>query len=216
MTTVSDHALALHYAEVGSGEPLIFLTGLAGDHLYWMSQLRTFAGRFRCLALDLRDAGQSPYATGPYTIADLAEDVVRLTEELHLPPAHLVGMSLGSMIAQEVALRHPECVRSLFLAGTLARSDCWFQAILDVFCAIRRQAAGMPEFFQALLPLLVSHRFFEDVGRVEWLARCSRRPPFRSGSTVSSGRSRQSAATTPWNACPDITAQFGWRSARTT
>lgn len=169
MSTTSASPLALHYLDVGAGEPLIFLTGLAGDHLYWMSQMRAFGNRFRCLAPDLRDAGQSPYADAPYAIADLAEDVVQLMETLGLPPAHLVGLSLGSMIAQELALRYPARVRSLFLVGALARADGWFAATLDAFCLIRRQVASTPEFFQALLPWLVSHRFFESADRVEWL-----------------------------------------------
>ena len=152
MSPASDRALALHYSAVGSGEPLIFLTGLSGDHLYWMGQLRAFGSRFRCLCSDLRDAGQSPYVSSSYTIADLAEDVIRLMDSLHLVPAHVVGMSLGSMIAQEMALRHPDRVRSLFLAGTLAQSDVWFRGILDAFSAIRRQVDGTPAFFQTVLP----------------------------------------------------------------
>src|SRR5262249_46002696 len=137
----------LHYIDTGRGEPLVFLNGLAGDHLYWMGQVRALGTRFRCLALDNRDVGRSTYAKTPYTIADLAEDAASLLDALHLRAAHVVGLSLGGMIAQELALRQPQRVRSLFLVGTLARADAWFTATLDAFSLIRRQVPDTPAFF---------------------------------------------------------------------
>jgi pimeloyl-ACP methyl ester carboxylesterase len=172
------NGLELHYADVGQGEPVVFLNGLAGDHLYWSGQVRAFAGRFRCLALDNRDAGQSDYAPAAYSIADLADDVAALLTALDLPPAYVVGLSLGGMIAQELALRHPRRVRGLCLAGTLARADDWFRATLATYGHIRRQVADTPAFFEALLPWLVSHRFFEAATKVEWLRAILRQSPY--------------------------------------
>jgi 3-oxoadipate enol-lactonase len=173
MPTLHLHGIDLHYADTGphppAAAPVVFLNGLAGDHLYWMGQVRALAKRFRCLALDNRDSGQSTYPTTPYTLADLAGDVAGLLAALEQPPAHVVGLSLGGMIAQELALRHPERVRSLFLVGTLARCDGWFDATLDAFALIRRQVPDTGAFFDALLPWLVSYRYFESPGRVEWL-----------------------------------------------
>jgi 3-oxoadipate enol-lactonase len=178
MPQVSCNDLLLYYDDAGQGDPVVFLNGLAGDHLYWRGQVRTFSNRFRCVALDNRDAGQSAYATQSYTMADLAADVACLLDALALPPAHLVGLSLGGMIAQEVALAHPERVRSLFLVGTLALADDWFNATLDAYGHIRRQVADTPAFFEALLPWLVSHRFFESASKVEWLRGFLRQNPY--------------------------------------
>jgi pimeloyl-ACP methyl ester carboxylesterase len=173
MPTLHLRGIDLHYADTGpaasSTPPVVFLNGLAGDHLYWMGQVRALAKRFRCLALDNRDSGQSTYPTTPYTLADLADDVAGLLAALEQPAAHVVGLSLGGMIAQELALRHPQRVRSLFLVGTLARCDGWFNATLDAFALIRRQVPDTGAFFDALLPWLVSYRYFESPGRVEWL-----------------------------------------------
>jgi pimeloyl-ACP methyl ester carboxylesterase len=177
MPELCSNNLGLHYEDTGHGEPLVFLNGLAGDHLYWKGQVRAFAGRFRCLAPDNRDVGESAYATEPYTVADLGGDVAALLESLDLPPAHLVGLSLGGMIAQEVALAYPQRVRSLVLVGTLARADDWFRATLDAYGHIRRQVADTPAFFEALLPWLVSHRFFESTTKVEWLRGFLQRNP---------------------------------------
>ncbi len=178
MAQVHCNNLLLHYSDRGRGVPVVFLNGLAGDHLYWGGQVRSFSDRFRCVALDNRDAGQSAYASEPYTLADLADDVAGLLQALELPPAHLVGLSLGGMIAQEVALTHPDRVRSLFLVGTLARADDWFNATLDTYALIRRQVADTPAFFEALLPWLVGHRFFESSTKVEWLRALLRQNPY--------------------------------------
>jgi pimeloyl-ACP methyl ester carboxylesterase len=178
MPQLRSNNIRLHYDDTGGGDPLLFLNGLAGDHLYWKGQMRTFAAHFRSIAVDNRDAGQSDYVTEPYSMVDLAADVIGLLQALDLPPAHVVGLSLGGMIAQEVALAQPGRVRSLFLVGTLARADDWFKATLDVYSHIRRQVADTPGFFNALLPWLVSHRFFESASKVEWLQAFLRQAPY--------------------------------------
>src|SRR6516165_9478303 len=66
----------LFHDENGEGEPLVFLNGLSGDHLYWRRQIRAFSKKYRCLAVDNRDVGQSSYATAPYTLRDLAGDLL--------------------------------------------------------------------------------------------------------------------------------------------
>jgi 3-oxoadipate enol-lactonase len=178
MPTVHCNGHELHYAASGSGPALVFLNGLAGDHLYWMGQVRALSPQFRCLALDNRDVGQSSYASGPDTIAELADDVVCLLDTLALSAAHIIGLSLGGMIAQELALRHPRRVLSLCLVDTLARSDAWFNATLDAFSFIRKQVPDSGSFFVALLPWLVSHRFFDEPSRLDWLAALLRGNPF--------------------------------------
>ena len=168
----------LFYAEKGQGQPLLFLNGLSGDHLYWMGQLRLFGKHFRCLALDNRDVGQTHNPPAPYTAADMAADVVGLMEQLQLPPAHVVGLSLGGMIAQELALAAPERVKSLVLVNTLARSDDWFRGTLDAFELIRRQVANTAAFFEAVLPWWVGWRFVEQAERVTWLRWLLRQNPY--------------------------------------
>jgi 3-oxoadipate enol-lactonase len=167
----------LFYAEKGAGEPVLFLNGLSGDHGYWMGQLRAFGRRYRCLAVDNRDVGQSGDAAGPYTIADLAADVAELLDQLDVPAAHVVGLSMGGMIAQELALARPDRVKSLALVATLGRSDDWFRATLEAFGLIRRQVADTAAFFEAILPWWVSHRFFAAPERIAWLRWLLRQNP---------------------------------------
>jgi pimeloyl-ACP methyl ester carboxylesterase len=178
MPTIQLRHVKVFFAERGQGEPVLFLNGLCGDHAYWMGQLRALGRRFRCLAVDNRDVGQSSYAAAGYTTADLAADTADLLDQLGLTEAHVVGLSLGGMIAQELALARPELVRSLVLAGTLGRSDDWFRATLAAFGLIRRQVADTAGFFEAILPWWVSHRFFEQPDRVAWLRWLLHQNPF--------------------------------------
>jgi pimeloyl-ACP methyl ester carboxylesterase len=178
MPEVVCNNILLHYEERGEGTPLVFLHGIAGDHLYWKGQMRAFAKRFRCLALDNRDAGQSGAALASYSIGDLAADVSGLLEALGLAEAHIVGLSLGGMIALELAVAHPSMVRSLFLVGTLGRVDAWFKATLDTYSLIRRQVADTAAFLAALQPWLVSYRFFESPSKLEWLQAFLRQSAF--------------------------------------
>jgi pimeloyl-ACP methyl ester carboxylesterase len=177
MPEVVCNNILLHYDDKGAGAPLVFLHGIAGDHLYWKGQMRAFAKRYRCLALDNRDAGQSGPAVAPYTMSELAADVSGLLDALGLAEAHLVGLSLGGMIALELAVAQPSLVRSLFLVGTVGRADAWFHATLDAYSHIRRQVADTAEFLVALQPWLVGHRFFESPSKVEWLQGFIRHSP---------------------------------------
>ena len=178
MPTVELSRVRLFYAEKGAGDPVVFLNGLSGDHGYWMGQLRAFARRYRCLAVDNRDVGQSSYATEAYTIRDMAGDVMELLAHLRVPPVHLVGLSMGGMIAQELALARPDLVRSLALVSTLARADDWFRGTLEAFGLIRRQVPNTASFFEAILPWWVSYRFFDAPERAAWLRWLLHQNPF--------------------------------------
>ena len=107
----------LYYEEFGEGEPLVFISGLGGDCRAFAVPQRSFASFYRVLTIDNRDVGRSDRVVADYTTADLADDVAGLLNSVGAVPAHVVGHSLGGLIAQQVALRHPHLVRSLVLRG---------------------------------------------------------------------------------------------------
>ena len=117
-TQVGSHTT--YYDEFGSGHPLLLLSGLGGTRLGWWKQIQPLAQEFRLINLDNRDAGDSALAKGPYTIADMAEDVAGVIANLNLSRAHIVGISMGGMIAQELAIRYPKLVGRLVLTSTTA------------------------------------------------------------------------------------------------
>src|SRR3954454_7488369 len=111
----------VHYIREGEGEPLLLIQGLSGNHLHWGEDfLALLRPDFDVIAFDNRGIGYSDPVDGPFTIADMADDAAGLLEALDLESAHVLGISMGGMIAQELALHHPEKVRTLTLGCTYA------------------------------------------------------------------------------------------------
>jgi 3-oxoadipate enol-lactonase len=106
----------LLYEIEGEGEPLLLVIGLGADHLAWAEQVPSWSQHFRTIAFDNRDSGQSSPCAGAYEIADMAADALALADALELDSFHLLGLSMGGAIAQELALAAPERVRTLTLA----------------------------------------------------------------------------------------------------
>ena len=116
--TVRSNGQELYYEIHGEGPPLLMLMGIGYDSSLWtLQQVPVLSTRFRVVLLDNRDAGRSSRADNPYTIADMADDAAGLLDGLHIHRAHVVGLSMGSMIGMEFALRHPDRLDRLVLAG---------------------------------------------------------------------------------------------------
>ena len=161
MPTVSANGAELYYVESGRGEPLVLLTGFGGDHLSWGFQLSAFNARYRVLAFDNRGSGRSSSPEGAYTTRLMADDTIALMDQVGIDSAHLLGVSLGGMIAQEVALHHPDRVRSLQLHCTAARPDRYMLALLENLRVVRR-GLGSEAAQRAMALWLFSPATFND------------------------------------------------------
>lgn len=114
------NGIRLRYEIWGVGEtPLVLIHGLGSSADDWFLQLPAFAPHYRCIAVDLRGHGLSDKPAGAYSMPLFAADVVELLREISPGPAHVLGLSLGGMVAQQLAIVHPALVRSLVLLNTL-------------------------------------------------------------------------------------------------
>ncbi len=158
--------MRLFHELAGTGHPLVLISGVSSDHVGWKAtQVPDFiAAGFQCLLFDNRDVGQTGESSiDEYDTRLFADDTAGLIRQLRLGPAHIVGASMGGMIAQHLALNHPDCVRSLTLVCTAAKPDAYMKNVIDAW----KTAAWLgtrEEFLQARMPWLFTHRFYENAG----------------------------------------------------
>jgi 3-oxoadipate enol-lactonase len=135
--------------QVGAGHDVLLIGGLGDTVESWQFQLDGLADRYHLTASDNRGAGRTAMPDGPATVGEMADDAAGVLEALGIPSAHVAGFSGGSIISQELALRHPQLVRSLVLQSTWGEMDV----------ALRRWAA----FVRWLADAAPSERdFLED------------------------------------------------------
>jgi pimeloyl-ACP methyl ester carboxylesterase len=119
MPTVQANGISLYYEARGDGAPVLFMNATGWPVEVWeLSCLPALAEHFQTIAFDWRGVGRSTWAPGPYSTELLAEDVIGLLDALGVEQAHLFAMSLGGRVAQHLALRWPERVRSQILIAT--------------------------------------------------------------------------------------------------
>jgi 3-oxoadipate enol-lactonase len=108
----------LYWEEHGLGPPVLLIMGLSFTHQMWYRVLPTLTSRCRVILFDNRGVGLSGVPRGPYTMHQMAKDAIAVMDAAGIASAHVIGASMGGMIAQELALRYPARVRSLLLACT--------------------------------------------------------------------------------------------------
>ena len=108
----------LHYEVQGAGYHLVLIRGLGSNADHWYCQTPAFSSCYSVVAFDNRGIGRSEKPDVPYTISVMAGDTVGLMDAIGISKAHILGISMGGMIAQEIALRYPQRVHGLILACT--------------------------------------------------------------------------------------------------
>ena len=120
MPNATINNLRIHYERGGQGPLLVLLHGIGSNARSWAHQLQGLADEYDVVAWDMRGYGSSSDPEGPYTMADVAADLAGLIDHLGYEKAHIGGLSMGGVIAQEFYRHYPQRVRSLILADTNA------------------------------------------------------------------------------------------------
>jgi pimeloyl-ACP methyl ester carboxylesterase len=158
----------IYYETHGDGEPLFCVAGLSCDTLVWIPQLQAFSGEHRTVIFDNRDVGRSSMAEPGYDIADMARDALALADDLELDSFHLLGVSMGGAIAQEIALQAPGRIRTLTLAVSFATGGAYARRLAEVWGA-RVMQVSREQHVDELMLLNHSEQFYENPDMVEFI-----------------------------------------------
>lgn len=153
MPTINTNGINLYYEERGSGDPLLLIMGITARGSVWEKHAACWEKDFRCIIVDNRGVGLSDKPAGPYTTAQMAGDYAGLLDALQIKEARVVGCSMGSIIAQQLALLYPEMVRSMVLMCPWARCDNTAKAVFQHMMNCKAKLS--PEEFSLFIQLLI-------------------------------------------------------------
>lgn len=117
MPKIHINGIDLNYEIYGQGEPLLLIHGLGSSLHDWEKQVPDFAKHFQVIACDVRGHGQTDKPPGPYSIPQMTEDIVQFLLALEISRLHIVGVSMGGMIAYQLAVSHPQMVKRLVVVN---------------------------------------------------------------------------------------------------
>lgn len=149
-------------ARGGQGPAVLLVAGLGDPAEAWTFQLGHLAATHRVAAFDNRGAGRSALPAGELTVTSMADDAVEVMDAIGFDTAHVIGFSGGSVIAQELALRHGHRVDSLTLVGTWARADRTFRAMADAWRWMAEGAPSARAFYEAFFVWVYTHQAHES------------------------------------------------------
>jgi pimeloyl-ACP methyl ester carboxylesterase len=147
----------LYYEVQGSGDPVLLIPGLGSDAGTWANFLPVLQG-YQTISIENRGSARSGKPPGPYSTGMMAEDAFALLDHLGVKRTHVIGKSMGGMIAQFLAAKHPENVRSLVLACTLMRQDAYGEELLEMG-RLLAEKAGMYETYRLAFLLSYSKEY---------------------------------------------------------
>lgn len=158
LVTVED-GTRINYALAGrrDAEPLLMIQGLGTDTRGWIMQKRALGARYRLIMIDNRGVGRSDHPADGYDLSVMASDAMAVLDHAGYGSAHVIGASMGGIIAQIIGVLHPERVRSLTLACTAAHHYSWRRELLQEWADLA-ETRGMREFVRRNLEWLIGPR----------------------------------------------------------
>ena len=160
MPHVETNGIQMYYEEAGTGDPLIMIMGITARGEVWEAHREAWKNDFRCIMPDNRGVGLSDKPPGNYSSEMMADDYAGLMDALGIAQARVVGVSMGSIIAQQLCLRHPQKVKSTVLMCPWARCDRYASSVFEHMKICKAHLA--PEQFLEWIQLLIFTKPFWD------------------------------------------------------
>jgi len=191
------NGIRMHYDMVGNGDAVLLISGLSMPGAAWAPQVKALAPHFRVLTYDNRGVGETDLPPEPvYTVGQMADDAAALLRQFKIARAHVVGISMGGTIAQELALRHPQLVRSLVLVSTWAKTDARFVQVVESWMSLTSRVPIEERYRHVFFPWVFSPAFFEKKDNVETAFRAAMAYPHQ---TKAEAIERQARGIFTWN-----------------
>lgn len=162
MPSVKVNGVDLYYECHGEGSPLMLIAGLASDSQSWLSIVDDLSKHHLLILPDNRGAGRTKPQDAETSIQQIADDCMGLAEHLGLPSVALLGHSMGGFVALDCAIRYPELIPKLILAGTSACNSERNKALLHDWVSYQRSRMDPEHWFRNLFYWIFSKRFFEN------------------------------------------------------
>ena len=155
MPVAVNDGVRIYWEETGSGDPLLLIMGLGYTHEMWHRTTPLVSKHFRTILFDNRGVGRSDMPPGPYPIAAMAADAAAVLDAAGVASAHVYGISMGGMIAQEFALQYPQRVRKLILGCTAPGGPKAVRAEAEVNQALMARATmTIEEGIEVMVPFI--------------------------------------------------------------
>ena len=162
MPTTKVGDINMYYEVHGEGEPLLLIMGLGSDLTSWIFQIPEFSKKYQVIAFDNRGVGRTDAPDVPYSTAMMADDTTGLLDALGIEKAHVLGLSMGGFIAQELALKYPQRVKSLVLAATAAGPYSWATHVLGIRIRLAQEGVKQETLITLRLSWLFTDKFFDN------------------------------------------------------
>jgi 3-oxoadipate enol-lactonase len=154
MPFAENDGVKIYWEETGKGDPVLLIMGLGWTSHMWHRTRDVLAAKCRVITFDNRGVGRSDVPPGPYPIAAMAADAAAVLDAAGVNSAHLYGISMGGMIAQEFTLQYPARVKSLILGCTAAGGPAAVQPAPEVLQVLMRRGMKPEEAIEAIDPFI--------------------------------------------------------------
>lgn len=178
MPKIKVNDINMYYEVHGQGEPLVMIAGFSADHFTWLPVVELLKSSYQIILLDNRGAGQTDVPDEPYTIQQMADDVMMLCHGLGINKANFIGSSMGGFILQQLAHDYPGLVKSAIIANSAITIDSVFHLYVAAQYELMQANAPKPALLKASSCWAFSYQFLTQPRMMDQLVELNMQNPF--------------------------------------